>query len=600
MKLKLRTKLVLSAGCIFLVVLGMNTVMNIQSVRQDYLEAIEWRSEALAQVIVKDAIEMYELGGENIDNMILGTLSLQCGKLYEANEEKDVTHFAVIDESKTIVAHNERDFWDTPVESAVVLNRLQHREKTTVLDGRIYHTLIPIFAKDHVFLATIDVGVPKAAIDAKIPPLLFRSIGSFALFLIVTFVALSVSVHLLVTKPIQQITIVGKKIARGEVIHIINRKQGDEINIRRKQTFADEIGELKAAFYDMVLYLQNMAQAATRIADGDLRDEVISKSEDDVLGIAFQRMSEYLNAMASAATAIADGDLRTEVQPKTEHDLLGKAFQRMQFLRQTISQVISGAEQLKEASKELAQISAQMVVDAEQTSQQALIVSSNSQEISQNVNEVSTTTEESAANIREISHSIHEVLRVATSAMDIVNSASMLLFSLKSSSEEIGDIVKLITNITQQTNILALNATIEAARAGEVGKGFAVVAGEVKDLARATATSAEDIIRKVEAIRASSKEVTDAVMQLSEIIQQVHGLSDSIASAVEEQTVAMNEISRNIADTAHGSDKISHTIEEVADVAQHTSERATAVQGATQELAELAERLRQLVEQFKI
>ncbi len=600
MKLKLRTKLVLSVGCIFLVVLAMSTLMNIQSARQDYLESIEWRSEALAQVIVQEVITMYELGGGNINNMMLGTLSLQCSQIYEANKEKNITHIAIIDDANMIVAHNERDLWNTPMESSVVLNHLQHREKTTVLDGMIYHTFIPIFAKADVFLATIDIGVPKAVIDVKIPPLLFQSIGLFALFLIITFIALSVSVHLLVTKPIKQITTVGKKIARGEVTHIITPKQGDEINIRRKPKFSDEIGELKIAFHEMIVYLQDMAQVATRIATGDLKQEGISRSEDDVLGTAFQRMVVYLQDMASAAATIADGDLRIEVQPKTAHDVLGNAFQRMKSLRQTIKQVIIGIDQLKQASKELTQISSQMAVDAEQTSQQVSVVSSNSQEISQNVNEVSTTTEEFAANIREVSHTNHEVLRVATSAMNIVNSASMLIFSLKSSSEEIGNIVKLITTITQQTNILALNARIEAARAGEMGRGFAVVAGEVKDLARATTASAEDIIHKVEAIQANSKEVTDAVVQLSESIEQIHGLSDSIVSAVEEQASAINEISRNMADTAHGSDNITHTIGEVTDIAQRTSERAATVQEAAQELAGLAEQLRQFVEQFEI
>lgn len=598
--MKLRTKLMVSAGCIFFVVLGTSTVLNIQSVRQSYLEAIEWRSEALAQIISKRTLEMYKLGGENSKNVMLSTLSLECQQLYEANKEKNVIHIAIIDSSNTIVAHNEKDLWGTPVESPIVINYLQRREKTTVLDGTIYHILIPIFTEDGVFLATVDVGTPEVVIKGKIQQLLFRSVGLFVLFLIVAFIAISVSVHLLVTKPIRQIITVSKKIARGELLHMITAEQGENIYIHRKQKVTDEISELNGAFHETMAYLQDMAQAATRIATGDLSYEITPRSDHDVLGHAFQQMATYLNQIATVATAMADGDLRLEIQPKTQQDLLGKAFQRMRSLRKTISQVISGTEQLKEASKQLIQVSTQMAADADQTSQQASIVSSNSQEISQNVNEVSTTTEEFAANIREISSMIHEVLRVATSAMEIVNSASMLIFTMKSNSEEIGDILKIITNITQQTNVLALNATIEAARAGEVGKGFAVVASEVKDLARGTASSAEDIVHKVEAIRTSTSEVTNAVIQLSESIQRVHELSDSISAAIEEQAAAINQISHNIADTAHGSDEISHTIEEVADVAQHTSTRAAIVQGSAQGLAELAEQLRQVVDQFEV
>lgn len=600
MKVNLRTKLMLSVGCIFLVVFGTSTVMHIQSTRHSYFEAIEWRAEALAQVISKKILEMYKLSGGNLEKVMLNSLSLECGQLYEANKEKNITHIAVIDTSETIVAHNHKDLWDTPVESPVIRDQLQRREKTTVLDGTIYHTLIPVFIEDEVFLATIDIGSPEAVMTDKISPFLFRTIGLLGLFLVVAFGATSVSVDLFVTKPIRRIITTSKKIARGEILHLITTQQGENLSIRRKQTFPDEMSALHNAFHETIVYLQDMAQAAACIAAGDLSYAITPRSKDDVLGHAFQQMVVYLNKMTTVALAMADGDLRLEVQPKTEQDVLGKAFQRMKSLQKTIREVISGIEQLKVASKQLTQVSTQMAADADQTSRQVSVVSSNSQEISQNVNEVSTTTEEFAANIQEISHTIHEVLRVADSTMEIVNSASMLIFTLKSNSEEIGDIVKIITNITQQTKVLALNATIEAARAGEVGKGFAVVASEIKNLARETANSAEDIVHKVEAIRVSSKEVTDAVIHLSEGIERVHDLSNSIVAAIEEQAAAINQISRNIADTARGSDEISHTIEEVATVAQYTSQRAATVQGAAQGLAELADQLRQFVDQFEI
>ena len=265
MKLNLRTKLMVSTGCIFFAVLGTSTVMSIQSTRYSYFETIEWRAEALAQVISKRALEMYNLGGENSKNVMLSTLSLECQQLYEANKEKNVVHIAVIDASNTIAAHNETDLWDTPVESSVVIDYLQHREKMTVLDGTIYHTLIPIFTEDGVFLATVDVGTPEVVIKGKIQLLLFRSVGLFVLFLVVAFVAISVSVHLLVTKPIRQIITVSKKIARGEILHMITVEQGTDVTVRRKQKFTDEISELNRAFHNTMVYLQDMAQAATRI-----------------------------------------------------------------------------------------------------------------------------------------------------------------------------------------------------------------------------------------------------------------------------------------------------------------------------------------------
>ena len=402
------------------------------------------------------------------------------------------------------------------------------------------------------------------------------------------FALASVVIATRMVKPIKRLSALAQRIAAGD-FH-------EEIPV----TAHDEIGLLSQSLRAVGQSFREITTAYEAIARGDLSYQLKLHSEHDALGQAFQRMAAYLNEIAAVATALAHGDLRQEIQPKTADDVLGQAFQRMKFLRQTMRQIVNGARQLEAASEKLTAISTDLVADAQQSSQQVSTASANSQEISQNVTEVSATMTEFAASVREISKTIHEVSRVAAATLEIVNSASMLIFNLKASTEEIGDIVRIITNVTQQTRVLALNARIEAARAGDVGKGFAVVASEVKALAQETATSAEDIVRKVDAIQASSKEVTEAVLRLSDGIQQIHELADTIASAVEEQTAAVNEISRNLADTAQGTDQISHAMTAVANVAQHTSAQAVTVQDAAQELRLLAEQLRQSIEQFQL
>jgi methyl-accepting chemotaxis protein len=263
-------------------------------------------------------------------------------------------------------------------------------------------------------------------------------------------------------------------------------------------------------------------------------------------------------------------------------------------------QILNTAIGVAASAEELSAISQHLTSSSQEAAQQATGVSASSQQVSSNVSVVAASAEEMLASIREISKSATEAARVAKGAVGMAEETNSTIRQLGSSSQEIGKVIKVITSIAEQTNLLALNATIEAARAGEAGKGFAVVANEVKELAKETARATEEIGQKIEAIQSDTRAAVKAIGEVSAIIGQVNDISSTIASAVEEQTAATNEIRRNVSDAARGTSEIAENIGQVARETEQTTAAACDTQAAARALTEMASQLQVLVNQFKL
>lgn len=338
------------------------------------------------------------------------------------------------------------------------------------------------------------------------------------------------------------------------------------------------------------------------IAAGDAEQEMDFKSQDEIgqLAQSFRDLVSYNRTVSSACAAIGNGDLTVAIEPRSDKDLIAKNFsQAIASMRKTVEEMAHSAGALASASEELSATSSQMSANAQETSAQAGAVSAAAEQISTNVQTVASGSEEMTASIREIASNAHDAARVATEGVKVAKAANEKVGKLGESSHEIGQVIKVITSIAEQTHLLALNATIEAARAGEAGKGFAVVANEVKELAKETAKATEDISRKIEAIQSNTKGAIEGITEITGIIARISDTQNTIATAVEEQTATTNEICRNVADVATGNQEIARNITGVSQAAKSTTEGADYTNKSAGELARLAVALHSLVEQFK-
>ncbi len=243
------------------------------------------------------------------------------------------------------------------------------------------------------------------------------------------------------------------------------------------------------------------------------------------------------------------------------------------------------------AATEMQASSRVMAGTSEETARQSQVVAAASEQTTRNVETVSSAAEELSASIAEISRHVQDASKISSQAVQEANATNQKIKELGDSSQEIGQVIKVITSIAQQTNLLALNATIEAARAGEAGKGFAVVANEVKELARQTARATEEISQKIGAIQAATGESIDAIASIGQIIGKINEISTTIASAVEEQTAATSEISRNVSEAARGTAEMTSNIANVSQAASDSGKGAAdilvAAEGLSQESVKL-------------
>jgi methyl-accepting chemotaxis protein len=202
------------------------------------------------------------------------------------------------------------------------------------------------------------------------------------------------------------------------------------------------------------------------------------------------------------------------------------------------------------------------------------------------------------SSVNEISRQVQDSARMASEAVGQARSTTDRVSELSKAATRIGDVVELINTIAGQTNLLALNATIEAARAGEAGRGFAVVASEVKALAEQTSKATGEIGQQISGIQAATQDSVNAIKEISVTIEKLSEISATIASAVEEQGAATQEISRNVQQAAQGTQAVSANITDVQRGASETGSASSQVLTAAKSLSGDSGRLRTEVSKF--
>ncbi|WP_116449408.1 methyl-accepting chemotaxis protein [Blastococcus litoris] len=377
-----------------------------------------------------------------------------------------------------------------------------------------------------------------------------------------------------------------------------------------------QMNEQEAIIADSLVAATDAAQATARETAAEAQDAyesartltlviiVVGLLVSVVLAVLVSRsVTRPVQRIREILGQVAAGDLTVRAG-RTGGAELGEMAASLDETLDAIGNVLvlvnDSSTRLAAASTQLNAAAEGMRSNAETAAGQADEVVSSAGAVASSVDTVATGSSQMESAIREISQNASEASRVASQAVDVAENTTRTVGKLGDSSQEIATVIKLINGIAEQTNLLALNATIEAARAGEAGKGFAVVASEVKELAQETARATEDISKRVEAIQADTAGAVDAISQISSVIGEINDFQATIAAAVEEQTATTNEMNRNVAEAASGTQGIAAAISGLAAGTQETNQRVADAQRAAGELARMSGELQEAVSRFTV
>ncbi|HEX2981947.1 MAG TPA: methyl-accepting chemotaxis protein [Ignavibacteriales bacterium] len=529
------------------------------------------------------------LSGNNFD--------IVAAAFQRVKEDKEIIYMDILDETgASIAAHNPDN---------LVIDNERVPLKAAVSEDQSYIAIqMPVDYEDK-HLGKIIMAYSLTEINGE----LSRRTNLLILTSLLVFVIGLCIIYLLchyLTKKIKLLKDGALKIGAGDLSTSINVAS------------SDEIGQLAEALRTMA---RNIKQASDSLMEEKIKAEKATQ-ESDTQKDNFAKERDYLSGKVDQLLIemrkFADGDLTVKLESENKNDVIGKLFEGFNEvvgqIRQIIINVMNSVSATTSAATEIS-------VSSEEMARGALAQESQTAEVAGAIDEITKTIVETSMNSSMASDAAQNAGRIAKEGgaavnqtiegmnriAEVVKKSAETVQSLGSNSSQIGEIIQVINDIADQTNLLALNAAIEAARAGEQGRGFAVVADEVRKLAEKTTKATKEIAVMINIIQKDTAEAMSSMSSGTLEVEKGKQLADKSGESLKQIIISSQQvvdIITKVADASReqsaSSEQISRNIEGISSITKETASGVQQVAGAAHDLSKLTETIQTLISKFKI
>jgi methyl-accepting chemotaxis protein len=606
--LNLKTRAVLVTAGILLLMMMVNTIVNIYVASSRYREALIGRTTALAEGVRKDINKAMGFG------LPLSALEGMGDKLRGLTEEdKDLSGAMVMDIDGKVLYASDRTMENTTLSDEASKKALaapaplvQFYQDST---GGHYEKVIPLMGADGKKLGVFRVALREEALNRQVQSLLLWSLAVG----IISFLVATALVYLFmdreITRPIAEMSKTASMMAAGDL--------SQEISVTGRNEIADlggAINTMSSNLREMLRRIRTtgagLGEAMTMMSGATVKMSQGSRVQQE----ATEQTAMVVNEMVASIRGVADN---ASDMSRAATDASSSASE----MASSIEEVAKNAGALAGAAEDTATSIEQMIASIKQVSENTDALSASAEQTSSSITEMSASVKEVEQRAVESTRlaervsrdaserglaAANEAIRGMQNIKDSVEATAAVVNRLGKRSQEIGQILKVIDEVTDQTSLLALNAAILAAQAGEHGKGFAVVAEEIKDLAERTAASTQEITSLIASVQEETAESVQAMgrgLQAVEAGVSLVNVTSEVLEQVAESSRQSAEMARAIEKTtgeqAKGVSQITETSISIAEQIEQIANALQEQRRGSERIAQAAERMRDITRQVK-